>query len=306
MNIAHNKPITSYFKIIGALLPIFGSFLYYTGRTFIISFYETFGIPRSALNYSFSDHLYIAVESLVFLLAFLFTYFIYTFWKYYFNINTNTEIPFDESKTSKHTLLNFLRILFLPKSGDPQIFFFAMYMFMSLGLIYSFFVAKFSPNFYAEALFMVIAVFLILGFTSIMTHKPTAYYVKSKKRLHMFFLSISFLTVFLSLHIVPSSVGRFAGVILDKPHNIDNFFPKISLVSNKPYLSNFLNWHESDGLFYTNDELFLILENHEGYYIKKAPSSYINSKSFESYFISKDSINAAIVDIEGYPFLYDD
>ena len=64
-------------KLVGSLIPIFGGFLYYVGRRFTESYYETLGVPHEALNFSVADYLFKSMQSWVFLIAIALTYLVF-------------------------------------------------------------------------------------------------------------------------------------------------------------------------------------------------------------------------------------
>lgn len=68
-------------KLVGSLIPIFGGFLYYVGRRFTESYYETLGVPHEALNLSVADYLFKSMQSWVFLIAIVLTYLVFILWQ---------------------------------------------------------------------------------------------------------------------------------------------------------------------------------------------------------------------------------
>ena len=63
--------LSNLLKLIGSLIPIFGGFLYYIGRRFAESYYETLGVPPEALNFSVVDYIFKSIQSWLFLIAIL-------------------------------------------------------------------------------------------------------------------------------------------------------------------------------------------------------------------------------------------
>lgn len=298
-------------KLVGSLIPIFGGFLYYVGRRFGESYYETLGVPHEALNFSVADYLFKSIQSWVFLIAVALTYLVFILWQSVFKKPEYTlEIPKQLTKQEgkSNVLIKFGRIIlriFRPKKGEPQLLglFYFLYSVFTLFLLIIWILPTAEPNFPAEAISETMMLVLAIGLGwLVMTDKPTINFVRAKKRLMQLFIVSIVFTVIISMQLLPHGIGRFAGIIQTNPYRIEQAFPSIKIISNKALWSNDIGWVEKDGLYETKDKLFLILENDDGVFVKRVIEEEISEvlrrkNTSETYYIPKSTIEGLSINI---------
>lgn len=300
-------------KLVGSLIPIFGGFLYYVGRRFTESYYETLGVPHEALNFSVADYLFKSMQSWVFLIAVALTYLLFILWQSVFKKPESTlEIPKQVAKKEgkSNVLINIGRMIlrvFRPKKGDPQLLglFYFFYSIFTLALLIMWILPRAEPNFPAEAFSEIMMLVLSIGLGwLIMTDKPTIDFVRARRRLMRLFIASIVFTVIISMQLLPHGIGRFAGIVQTNPYRIEQEFPSIKVISNKALWSQDIGWVEKDGMYQTKDRLILILENNDGVFVKRVIEEEISEvfklkKTSETYYIPKSNIEGLSVNIPG-------
>jgi len=242
-------------KLVGSVIPIFTGLLYYIGRRFTESYYETLGVPHEALNLSVADYLFKSVQSWwTFLLAIALTYLVFIFWQNVLRkpesvLDIPSEVP--KKKSKSEVLISIGRTIiraFRWKKGDPQLLMlgYLFYFVFGLLLLLVWVLPTVEPNFPAEA-FTETAMLVSLVFLAvlIMTDQPTMYFVRARKRLRQVFIGSIIFTVIVSMQLLPHGIGRFAGIVQANPYRIEQSFPSIDMIANKPFygvrISNGLN-----------------------------------------------------------------
>jgi len=300
-------------KLIGSLIPIFGGFLYYVGRRFTESYYETLGVPHEALNFSVADYLFKSMQSWVFLIAVALTCLLFILWKSVFKKPESTlEIPSHAAKKEgKAKVLviigrGILRV-FKPEKGAPQLLglFYFFYSIFGVALVLIWILPTAEPNFPAEAFSETMMLVFSIGFGwLIMTDKPTINFVRARKRLGKLFIASIVFTVIISMQLLPHGIGRLAGIIQTSPYRVEQVYPSIKIISNKALLSPDIEWNEQNGMYESEDSLVLILQNNEGVFVKRVINEEISEvlkikKVSETYYIPKSNIEGLSINIPG-------
>lgn len=300
-------------KLVGSLIPIFGGFLYYVGRRFTESYYETLGVPHEALDFSVADYLFKSIQSWVFLIAVALTYLLFVLWQSVFKKPESTlEIPKQVAKKEgkSNVLINIGRMMlrvFKPKKGDPQLLglFYFFYSIFTLALLIMWILPRAEPNFAVEAFSEIMMLVFSIGLGwLIMTDKPTINFVRARRRLMQLFIASIVFTVIISMQLLPHGIGRFAGIVQTNPYRIEQAFPSIKVISNKALWSPDIVWVEHNGVYETEDSLVLILQNNEGVFVKKVTEEETSEvfrikKITETYYIPHSIIEGLSINIPG-------
>ncbi|MBA7608035.1 hypothetical protein ES703_15209 [subsurface metagenome] len=300
-------------KLVGSLIPIFGGFLYYVGRRFTESYYETLGVPHEALNLSVADYLFKSMQSWVFLIAIALTYLVFILWQSVFKKPEFTlEIPSQvaRKKSKSEVLINIGRMIirvFRPKKGDPQLLMLChfFYSIFGLALVLIWILPTAEPNFPAEAFTETMMLVFSIGLAwLIMTDKPTINFVRARKRLAQLFIASIVFTMIISMQLLPHGIGRFAGIVQTNPYRIEQAFPSIKIIANKTLWSQDIGWVEQDSMYETKDRLILILENNDGVFVKRVIEEEISEvfkikKTSETYYIPNSNIEGLSINIPG-------
>ncbi len=300
-------------KLVGSLIPIFGGFLYYVGRRFTESYYETLGVPHEALNFSVADYLFKSMQSWMFLIAVALTYLLFILWQSVFKKPESTlEIPSQAAKKEgkAKVLVNISRVIlrvFKPKKGDPQLLglFYFFYSILTLALLIMWILPTAEPNFPAEALSETMMLVLSIGLGwLVMTDKPTINFIRARKRLVQLFIASIIFAVIISMQLLPHGIGRFAGIVQTNPYRIEQVFPSIKIISTKALWSPDIGWIEQNGMYETEDRLVLILQNNDGVFVKRVNEEEISKvfkikKISETYYIARSNIEGLSINIPG-------
>jgi hypothetical protein len=300
-------------KLVGSLIPIFGGFLYYVGRRFTESYYETLGVPHEALNFSVADYLFKSMQSWVFLIAIALTYLVFILWqsvfkKPEFKLEIPSQVAKKESKSG--VLINIGRMIirvFRPNKGDPQLLMlcYFFYSIFGLALVLIWILPTAEPNFPAEAFTEIMMLVLSIGLAwLIMTDKPTINFVRARKRLVQLFIASIVFTVIISMQLLPHGIGRFAGIVQTNPYRIEEAFPSVQVVSNKALWGQDIEWIAKDGMYETPNRLVLIFQNNDGVFVKRVIEEEISEvfkvkKISETYYIPHSNIEGLSINIPG-------
>jgi hypothetical protein len=74
--------------------------------------------------------------------------------------------------------------------------------------------------------------------------------------------------IVISTQIAPHGLGRFFGVMESTTNKIEQIFPKIKIASKTKIYNDYIHWIENDGLYESEDDIFLILDTDSGIFIK--------------------------------------
>jgi len=304
-------------KLVGSVIPIFTGFLYYIGRRFAESYYETLGVPNEALNLSVADYLFESIRSWMFLIAIALTCLVIILWQSVFKKPESIlEIPSQvtnkkaRKKSISKVLTNIGRMVirvFKPKKGDPQLLmlFFFFYSVLVLALLLLWILPTAEPNFPAEAISETMMLVFSIGLAFlIITDQPTMKFVRDRKRLAQWFVVSTIITIIISMQLLPHGIGRFAGIMDTNPYRIEQSFPSIKIIADKALWSQDIEWIEQDGVYETHDKLILILENNDGVFVKRIIEEEISEvfkikKISETYYIPNNNIEGLSINIPG-------
>lgn len=301
-------------KLVGSAIPIFTGFLYYIGRRFAESYYETLGVPHDALNLSVGDYLFRSVESWgTFLIAIALTILVFILWQNVFRkaeslVEIRSQVS--KKKSTREVLVNIGRTInraFRPRKGDPQLLMLGYLFYFVFGviLLLVWVLPTAGVNFPAEAVTeTVMLVNLIFLAGLIMTDRPTMYFVRTRKRLRQVFIGSVIFTVIVSMQLLPHGIGRFEGIVQANPYRIERYFPSIEIIANKTLWSQDIKWVEQDGMYETQDRLILILENNDGLFVKKITEEEISEvltikKVSETYYIPNSNVEGLSINYTG-------
>lgn len=309
--------LSNLLKLVGSLIPIFGGFLYYIGRRFAESYYETLGVPHEALNFSIADYIFKSIQSWLFFIAIALTCLVFILWhsvvkkpESILEIPSQVTKKKSKKKSKSEVLTNIGRIIirvFRPKKGDPQLLmlFFFFYSIFGLALLLLWILPTAEPNFAAEAFTEIMMLVFSIGLAFlIITDQPTMNFVRARKRLAQWFIASTVITIIVSMQLLPHGIGRFAGIIQTNPYRIEQSFPSIKIIADKALWSQDIEWVEQGGVYETQDRLILILENNDGVFVKKIIEEEISEvfaikEISETYYIPSNNIEGLSINIPG-------
>ena len=300
-------------KLVGSVIPIFTGFLYYIGRRFTESYYETLGVPHEALNFSVADYLFKAMQSWMFLIAIALTCLAFILWysllrKPGFMAEAPRQVAKKKSKCEALTNIGRVIIgIFRWKKGDPLLLMLGYFFFsiLAIALMVLWVLPTAEPNFVAEAVIEVIVLVFSIGLAFlIMTDHPTINFIIARKGLAQSFIVCIVFALIVSMQLLPHGIGRFVGIIQSNPYRIERSFPSIEIIADKPLWGQDIEWVEQDGTYETQDRLILILDNNDGLFVKKIIEEEISEvfaikKISETYYIPNSNIEGLNIIIPG-------
>jgi hypothetical protein len=300
-------------QFVVSLIPIFVGLLYYIGRRFTESYYETLGVPHEALDFSVADYLFKSMQSWMFLIAVALTYLLFILWQSLFRKSeSGLEIPSQvarkEEKSNIFTSVYRLLVrAFKPRKGDPQFLglFYFFYAIFGVALLIILILPAAEPNFPAEAVAEIgILAFAIVLAWLVMKDKPTINFIRARKRLMQLFIASAVFTIVVSMQLLPHGIGRFAGIIQANPGRIEQVFPSVTLFSNEALWSEDIDWIERDGIYESTDRLVLILQNNGGVFVKEVIEEETSEifkvrRVSETYYMPNTNVQGLTINIPG-------
>ncbi len=303
-----NNIFSDLLKLIGSIIPIFGGFLYYIGRRFTESYYETLGIPSEALNFSLADYLSRSMQSWMFLIAIALTYLLFIMWKSIIKKQeTQLETPTHLNKKKERsnifvTIGKGIKGIFSPEKGDPKLMmiFLFLYGIFAAVLLMVWILPTAEPNFPAEAFSIIMILFLsIYQGWLILTDEPTIEFIRKRKRLKYILVGCVVFTVIISMQLLPHGIGRLVGIMQTDPNSIEQKFPEITIYSDKPLCSGNITWDLKNGIYESQDKFVLLLHNGYGIFVKEIIEGLKSKQISDTYFIPESNIEGLIINIPG-------